>query len=200
MKIAALILAAGRASRMGGDNKLLADLDGAPLIARTVAHVVASQAQPVILVAGHRAADIRAAIAGLSAEVVDNPDYASGMASSLRVGLSRVPLDSDGAIAMLGDMPLIQPATIDRLIAESVVFPDAAAIVPTVSGEWAHPVLLRRRLFHAAMALGGDMGARRILQARSDVHMLAFDDPRLLLDADDPEALRRVREEWARRS
>ena len=199
MKIAALILAAGRSTRMGAENKLLADLGGAPLIARTVANVLASQARPILLVVGHRSADIRAAVADQPLEIIDNADYATGMASSLRVGLGRVPSDADGAIVMLGDMPLIGASTIDRLVAEAADHPDAAAIVPTVGGEWAHPVLLRRALFPAVAALSGDVGARKILAQRSDTRLLAFNDARLLLDADDPQALELVLKEWARR-
>lgn len=199
MKIAALILAAGRSSRMGGENKLLADLGGAPLIARTVANAIQSQARPIILVTGHMADEVRAAASDDSINVVHNSDFADGMASSLRAGLAAAPADADGALIMLGDMPLIGAAVLDRLISEVVAQPDASAIVPTVSGEWAHPVLLRRALFGEVMALTGDAGARRILRERGDVARLAFDDSALLMDADEPEALARLRRVWRSR-
>lgn len=199
MTIAALILAAGRSSRMGARNKLLADLGGKPLIARTVANVVASRARPIVLVTGHMAEAVREAAGDSSIAIAHNRDFTDGMASSLRAGLAAAPADAEGALVMLGDMPLIGADILDRLIAEAAARPSASAIVPTVDGEWAHPVLLRRILFDEAMALTGDAGARRILRERGDVATLAIDEPALLMDADDAEALARLREEWSRR-
>jgi molybdenum cofactor cytidylyltransferase len=190
---AAIILAAGTSRRMGAENKLLADLGGAPLIARTIANVATSQARPLIVVTGHMGAQVRAAIGATPVRVVHNPQFGSGMASSLRAGLTAVPPDAEGALVMLGDMPLIPPHVIDRLIAAAAAQPEKAAIIPTVAGEWAHPVLLRRLLFAEMSALGGDAGARRLLMRRTDVATLAVDESRCLMDADDPAALAAIR-------
>ncbi|OJY34368.1 MAG: hypothetical protein BGP06_02660 [Rhizobiales bacterium 65-9] len=202
MKIAALVLAAGRSSRMGGAHKLLADLGGAPLIARVVGHVAASRAAPIVVVTGHQRDEVIAAASrsGAGFDEVYNPDFADGMASSLRAGLLALPEDCDGALVALGDMPLIGAEVFDRLIAEAEARPAASAIVPTVEGSWAHPVLLRQSLFAEIMALSGDTGARPLLARRDDVATLAFDDAALLLDADDPVALARLEEEWALRN
>ena len=199
MTFAGVVLAAGRSSRMGASNKLLADLDGAPLITRTVGNLARSHATPIIIVTGHEAVAVKEATRLPTATFINNSDYASGMASSLRAGLQAVPADCDGAVILLGDMPLIESDIIDRLIAEAERDPAASAVVPTVMGEWAHPVLMRRALFESAMALTGDVGARRILAARADVIRMPIDDPRLLMDADDPAALAAIRERFAAR-
>ncbi len=190
---AAIILAAGRSRRMGAENKLLADLGGAPLVARTLANAAASQARPLIVVTGHMADEVGAAIGAAAATIVHNRGFADGMASSLQAGLAAVPPEADGALILLGDMPLISPTMIDRLIGEAQARPDAPAAVLTVGGEWAHPVLLRRRLFADVAALGGDAGARRLLSQRADILTVAVDDPRCLMDADDPAALAAIR-------
>ncbi|WP_342361605.1 nucleotidyltransferase family protein [Terrarubrum flagellatum] len=190
--IAAIVLAAGRSSRMGA-NKLLVDLGGRPLVTHTVANALASSASPVVVVTGHMRDDVETALSGPHIVFAANRDYASGMASSLAVGLAAAPAAAEGALILLGDMPLIAPEIMNRLIAASAARPDASAIVPTVDGEWAHPVLLRRVLFPAVMALTGDAGARRVLNSRSDVALIPIDDPRCLMDADDPAALATIR-------
>jgi molybdenum cofactor cytidylyltransferase len=188
-----VILAAGRSTRMGGANKLLADLFGAPLIARTAANALASSARPVLLVTGHMAGEVESAAGANGLMVVHNSDFATGMASSLRVGLAALPADVEGAVILLGDMPLIASAAIDALTANAAAHPDSCAVVPAVDGAWAHPVVLRRRLFVEVSQLSGDAGARRLLMERTDVRIVEAGDPRLLLDADDPEGLAAIR-------
>ncbi|HEY0836513.1 MAG TPA: molybdopterin-binding/glycosyltransferase family 2 protein, partial [Azospirillum sp.] len=116
-RIAALVLAAGRSTRMGGPNKLLADLDGRALVARTVDAALASRARPVIVVTGHQRDEVTAALAGRPVQFVHNPDFAEGLSTSLRAGLAAVPADADGALVCLGDMPEVSGVVIDRLIA-----------------------------------------------------------------------------------
>ncbi len=108
--VAALILAAGRSSRMRGPNKLLARFDGEPLIRRMAKRALASKADPVIVVTGHRADDIAAALDGLDVEIAHNPDFADGLATSLKTGLHAVPDGAAGALVLLADMPEITTA------------------------------------------------------------------------------------------
>jgi molybdenum cofactor cytidylyltransferase len=115
-RVAAIILAAGRSRRMGKVNKLLAELDGKPMVVRVAEAVLASRAKPVIAVVGHQADKVRAALSGLDVTVVENPDYAAGLSTSLRRGLAAAPGEIDGVLVCLGDMPNVTPADIDRLI------------------------------------------------------------------------------------
>jgi len=112
-RIAALVMAAGRSSRMGTANKLLAEVDGQPMVRRAVEAALASAAGPVFVVLGHDAHRVRAALRGCKVHFIDNPDYAEGMSTSLRRGLASLPDGVDGAVILLGDMPRIEPAAID---------------------------------------------------------------------------------------
>src|ERR1700726_1586508 len=105
--VAAIILAAGRSTRMGGPNKLLAELSGKKLVRIATEQVLASRARGVIVVTGHQADEVRKALHGLKVTFVHNPDFAEGLASSVKTGIAAVPDDADGAVICLGDMPLI---------------------------------------------------------------------------------------------
>jgi len=114
--VAAIILAAGRSTRMGGPNKLLAELGGKALVRIVTEQALASKAQSVIVVTGHQAEQVEKALQGLKVKFVRNPDFASGLASSVKTGIAAVPAKADGAVICLGDMPLISAHLIDRLI------------------------------------------------------------------------------------
>ena len=90
-RIAAIILAAGRSTRMGGPNKLLAEIGGRPLVRIAVEEALASSAQPVIVVTGHQREKVEAALEGLKVQRVHNPDFAEGLSTSLKAGLAAVP-------------------------------------------------------------------------------------------------------------
>ena len=104
--IGAIVLAAGRSTRMGGANKLLADLDGRPVIAHTVDAVLAAGLPPVV-VTGHMADAVRAALAGRAVRFVAAADYADGLSRSLAAGLAAAPAEWRAALIVLGDMPRI---------------------------------------------------------------------------------------------
>jgi molybdenum cofactor cytidylyltransferase len=164
--VAIVILAAGRASRMGegGKHKLLAEFDGVSLVRRTALTAFGSDAASVVVVTGHRRREIEAALAGIDLTLVDNPDYAEGMASSLVAGVSsRHAHSADGILVMLADMPGISTAHLDALI---VAFRNAGgqAVVRAVSrGKPGNPVILPRSLHPAILRLEGDVGARGII-------------------------------------
>ena len=102
---------------MGAANKLLADVGGTPMVRRVTQAALASTARPVLVVTGHQAAEVSAALAGLDVTLVANPDYATGLASSLKAGIRALPAGCDGALILLGDMPRIAPGHLDTLIA-----------------------------------------------------------------------------------
>ena len=112
--IAALVLAAGRSSRMGGPNKLLAEISGRPLVRIVAEAALASRARPVLVVTGHQRERVEAALAGLPVEFVHNPAFAGGLGTSLRAGIAALPAQADGAIVCLGDMPQVDATMIDR--------------------------------------------------------------------------------------
>ena len=132
--IAALVLAAGRSSRMGGPNKLLAEIGGRPLVRIAVEEALASQARPVIVVTGHQRERVEAALAGLPVDFVHNPDFADGLGTSLKTGIAALPAQADGVIVCLGDMPQVDAAMIDRLIGAIDPAKGALIAMPTIDG------------------------------------------------------------------
>ncbi|HEX8666483.1 MAG TPA: molybdopterin-binding/glycosyltransferase family 2 protein, partial [Beijerinckiaceae bacterium] len=129
--VAAVVLAAGRSRRMGGPNKLLATIGGVPLVRRAVEAAKGSRASPVIVVTGHQAEAVGAALAGLDATVVHNPDYAEGLSTSLTVGIAALPPAAEAAVVCLADMPGVTAAVIDRLIAAYRPEEGTRIVVPT---------------------------------------------------------------------
>jgi molybdenum cofactor cytidylyltransferase len=181
-KVAALVLAAGRSSRFreaGGaeETKLVATLGGKPIVLRVVEAALASRARPVIVVVGHARGAVEAALEGLPATIVFNPDYATGLASSLRAGLTATPADAGGALVLLGDMPNVEARLVDALIGALEAWPNAQAIVPAEGGRRGNPVLLGRRLFDRARRLEGDEGARRLLASLKEGDVVEIDPP-----------------------
>lgn len=192
-RIAAIVLAAGRSTRMGS-NKLLADWDSKPLVRHVAEAALASSARPVILVTGHQAAEITAVLAGLDLVGVHNSDYAAGMSTSLRAGIAAVPTICAGALVLLGDMPLIGSSVLDGLTAAFLGAEGARAAVPVSAAGWGNPVLISRELFPELASLTGDRGARALLEAHRDqvVEWTAPNDA-LHLDIDTPSALAALR-------
>ncbi|CAN5132171.1 molybdopterin-binding/glycosyltransferase family 2 protein [soil metagenome] len=191
-RIAAIILAAGRSSRMGS-NKLLADLDGKPLVRHVAEAALTSQASPVIVVTGHEAEKVRNALTGLDVTFAHNPSHAEGQSTSLIVGIGAVPPSSDGAIICLGDMPLIRSADLDRLIAAFSPADNRSIIVPVHDGMRGNPVLWGKEYFAEMSGVTGDRGARGLLENHADSITEVAASDAILADTDTPEALEKLR-------
>jgi molybdenum cofactor cytidylyltransferase len=193
-KIAAIVLAAGRSTRMGGANKLLAGIGGKPMVRRVVEAALASRARPILVVTGHQADGVQAALAGLDVTFVDNPDYAAGLSSSLKAGIGAVPGDCDGALVVLGDMPQLAGAHLDRLIAAFAAEPVATIVLPTHAGRPGNPVLWPSDCFAEMRHLDGDAGAKRLLAVHADrVREVDLGTDAIFADVDTPAALAELR-------
>jgi molybdenum cofactor cytidylyltransferase len=198
-RIAAIILAAGRSTRMGGPNKLLADIGGRSLVRIAAEEALASRARPVIVVTGHQHDRVEGALQGLQVERVHNPNFAEGLSTSLKVGLAAVPAGVDGAIICLGDMPQVRASLIDRLAAAFDPERGALVVVPTIDGKRGNPVVWSRRFFHELATLEGDVGARHLIGRYPEaVVEVPVADRAALIDVDTPEALNRVKAEIER--
>ncbi len=193
-RIAGLVLAAGRSTRMGGPNKLLEEINGKPLVRIVAEQALASRASPVIVVTGHQRERVERVLAGLPVTVVHNPDFADGLSTSLKAGIKAVPPDADGAIVTLGDMPQVSAKLIDRLIAAFDPERGALVVIPTIDGKRGNPVLWARRFFSDLLAVEGDIGARHLIAGYAEaVAEVAIEDAAALTDIDTPEALIAVR-------
>jgi molybdenum cofactor cytidylyltransferase len=195
-RVAAIVLAAGRSTRMGGPNKLLAEIRGTPIVRIAVEQALASRASPVIVVTGHQRAEVEGALEGLSVSLAHNPDFAEGLSTSLKAGLAALPDNVDGAIVVLADMPQVDAALIDKLIGAFDPERGSLAVVPTIEGKRGNPVVWSRRFFPALMALEGDVGARHLIGENVDaVTEVPVDGQGALVDVDTPDALIAVRAE-----
>ncbi|TPI50022.1 4-diphosphocytidyl-2C-methyl-D-erythritol kinase [Mesorhizobium sp. B2-9-1] len=165
LKVDIVLLAAGRSSRMGGPNKLLALFDGEPLVRRTASRALGSKAAATIVVTGHQRERVRSALSGLGVTVVDNPDFADGLASSLKAGIAKLAPDAAGAMIVLGDMPGVSSKDLDSLIDAFRSSGGRSVVRASHQGKRGNPVLLPRSLFAAVAQLEGDTGARHLVEA-----------------------------------
>ena len=149
---------------------------------------LASRARPVFVVTGHARDEVMAALGGLPVTEIPNPLYASGLASSLKAGIAAVPATAQGALVLLGDMPLVGAALLDRLIDLFETRPQVEAVVPVHAGQRGNPVLVGRALFPAIAELAGDQGARKIIEAAC-VAELAVEGDAVSVDIDTPAVL-----------
>ncbi len=187
--IAGLLLAAGGARRFGSQ-KLVATVDGVPLVRRahdTLAEVVDS----VLVVVGAEAAAVTQALESTNATIVVNPDWANGLSTSIRRGISAVPLDAQAVIIALGDEPEVDARIAVELIAmwKNTGRPIVAA---RYQGVQSHPVLFDRSVFPELSTLEGDVGAKSVIYRSGE--RVAFVDVASArpLDVDVPEDLRRL--------
>ncbi len=198
-RIGAVVLAAGRSTRMGGPNKLLAEVGGRPLVRIAAEEALASRARPVVVVTGHQRAEVEATLAGLPVTFVHNPDYAEGLSTSLKAGIAALPAEADGAIVLLGDMPQVDAALIDRLIAAFDPEKGAFVVVPTIAGKRGNPVVWSRRFFPDLSGLGGDVGARHLIATYPEaVIEVPVTGRAAFVDVDTPDALSAVKAEFER--
>ena len=194
--IAALVLAAGRSSRMGGPNKLLAEIGGRPLVRIAVEEALASQARPVIVVTGHQRERVEAALAGLPVDFVHNPYFADGLGTSLKTGIAALPAQSDGVIVCLGDMPQVDAAMINRLIGAIDPAKGSLIAMPTIEGQRGNPVVWSRRFFPDLMAVEGDVGARYLIGRYTEaVAEVPLSGKAALTDVDTPEVFEALKAE-----
>ena len=192
-QIAAVVLAAGKSTRMG-TNKLLKPIKGKPMIRQTVETVLQSRASPVIIVTGHDASRIREALEGLDVSFVHNPHYDEGLSTSLSVGVAGLSPKIDGVLMMLGDMPLVPVTTLNKLIAAFDPQEGRSICLPVYQGERGNPVLWGRQHFPELQGLKGDRGAKVLLVVNSDhVVEVPVGNEGVLTDFDTPDSLAKLK-------
>jgi molybdenum cofactor cytidylyltransferase len=192
-QIAAVVLAAGKSTRMGS-NKLLKTIKGRPMIRQTVETVLQSRASPVVVVTGHDAERVRDALKDLAVSFVHNAKYAEGLSTSLAAGVASLPPKADGALMVLGDMPLVPAATLNRLINAFDPTERRSICVPIFQGERGNPILWGRQHFGELESLKGDRGAKVLLVVNSDqVVEVPAGNEGVLTDFDTPDSLAKLK-------
>lgn len=188
--VAAIVLAAGRSTRMGGPNKLLENLHGKPLVRHAVEAAVGAGLDEVVVVTGHQGALVEQALSGLPVRFARNEAFAQGLSTSLRTGVSALSAHVGGAVVMLGDMPGVAAELIGRLAEAFDPESGAHVVVPTRNGRRGNPVLWGRRFFPDLARVDGDVGGRHLLERHGEsVREVEAEDDGPMIDVDTPEVL-----------
>ena len=199
--VTGLLLAAGRSSRMGGVNKLLLPVNRRPMVAASLAQLLASRLDRIVVVTGHDDLAIRAALQPQLAEaapgrvrLVHNDAFEDGLSRSLASGLGVVGARTAAVMVCLADMPLVDAAVIDALLDAFADGTGQPICLPLHRGRRGNPVLWPRDCFARMRALRGDRGAKSLLagEARRIIEV-PVPHAGVLLDADTPEALAAMR-------
>ena len=182
--IAAVVLAAGASHRFGAENKLLAMVDGKPMLTHVLDCVASLSLTRKIVVVRRGDGDVASLIDTRLFDIVENSNAADGMGSSVSAGISECG-DVDGAMLTLGDMPFVQHATYLELLATFREHPDKTVVAPSYKGRRGHPVLFRRQHFAALKALDDDTGAKYIIAANASTFLaVPTEDAGILQDVD----------------
>jgi len=189
-RVAGVLLAAGTSSRFGEANKLLATHDGDPLVRHAAWTLLDARVDPVVVVVGHEADRVVDALAGLDVTFVRNPDYRHGQSTSVRAGIGAVRDRGDAhdapdaAVVALGDMPFVDPETVETLVA-AYAAGVGDALAAAHDGTRGNPVLFDRRFFGELTDVSGDVGGRAILLESDDSARVAVGDSGVRRDVDE---------------
>ncbi|XDZ66302.1 NTP transferase domain-containing protein [Alphaproteobacteria bacterium LSUCC0684] len=195
-RIAGVLLAAGASRRMGDQNKLLTDFHGEPMIRRIARAMKESRLDDTLVILGHDAEAVAAALEGLDLRLVVNPDYKSGQSQSLRCGVENIDRTITDMMVLLGDMPYITANVIDALLAHHALAENRSSRItlPMVNGQRGNPVIWGRSFFDELQEQKGDIGARGLFESHpAALNPLSLDDALILEDADTPQALKALR-------
>jgi molybdenum cofactor cytidylyltransferase len=198
IRIDAVVLAAGRSTRMGSSNKLLQSIDDTSLLKKVLNVAANSNIRNTLVVTGHDsqevAEEIRGAVIQSEFETVHNPDYRQGIGASIGVGIRHLSDSSDGVLILLADMPDIKSTTINQLIDSFYETGQSRICVPMYREQRGNPVLWPAQIFSDLSAIKGDRGGRSLFkQYESFILNCEVLDDSIHRDIDTPEQLARRR-------
>ncbi|EMA43180.1 nucleotidyltransferase family protein [Halococcus saccharolyticus] len=183
-RVGCIVLAAGTSSRFGDENKLLAETEGEALVRRAAATALASPVDEVVVVVGHEASAVREALSGLNVGVVTNDDYEAGQSTSVHAGVVAArERNWDAAVFALGDMPHVDPASIERLL-KAYAADHATILAAAYDRKRGNPTLFDAAHFDALAAIEGDTGGRELIVGSDDAALVETDDPGVVRDVD----------------
>jgi molybdenum cofactor cytidylyltransferase len=193
MKTTAIVLAAGKSSRMG-TNKLLLEVGGK----RVLDHILSKLSPlPTIVVLGNRPDDIRELAEAQGATTVYNPDYEKGMTSSFQTGLSALSEDIEAVFMVLSDTFGFKPELLSEMVTMMEENVDALIISPVYQSKRGHPVLFRRTVLDEVLTIGEDETMKDVINRHESSHFYVESNIWATIDLDTPEDLERIRKLWA---
>lgn len=164
--ISAILLAAGKSTRMGKPKQLM-PFGESTILEQTVDNFLGSEVGEVIVVIGHKAEEVREILAAKPVKLVVNPDYEQGMSTSIIIGLKAVDNQAEAIMLALGDQPLIDSRTINQVIDEFDKQGKGVA-VPTYQGKRGHPVIFDMKYKGELLKISGDIGGKEIIRKHLD--------------------------------
>ncbi len=177
---------------MGG-TKVVRPVAGKPMVERVVDAALESRLADTAVVIGHEADGVRAILEGRPVRLLDNPSFAEGLSTSVRVALLALGPDYDAALFLLADQPFVTAGLIDSLL-EAFAATGKPIVRPDLDGRPGNPVLFSARLFPELMRETGDRGGRDVVWRHAgEVSLVPVDDPAACLDIDSLEEYERVR-------
>jgi len=179
--ISTILLAAGQSKRMSGENKLIKNVKGIPLIKCALNNILKSSVDETVIVLGYQSEIIKKLIdKNEKIKFVFNPNFATGMASSIKKGIENLSHKTEAFFISLGDMPSINYNTYDRLIEFKK---NEKIIVPIFKGQKGNPVLFSKLMKEKVMLVQGDIGAKKILeQNKNKILKVKIDDINITKD------------------
>jgi molybdenum cofactor cytidylyltransferase len=191
MNASAVVLAAGKSSRMGS-NKLLLPFDGRTVLETTLD---ALKGVSTVVVTGHNPHELEALLSKHHVKVVYNPRYEEGMATSFQAGLMAV--DADAAFLVLGDQVGLTRGLLSAMVQVIADDEDAQIVSPRYGERRGHPVLFRRSLFGEILSLGPGESLRDVVARHEDGHRYVEGDVWTVIDMDTPEEYEAARKLWS---
>jgi molybdenum cofactor cytidylyltransferase len=189
--ISSILLAAGQSLRMKGENKLIKEIDGAPIIKYAVKNILSSTVNEIIIVLGYEENLIKK-IVGINKKIkfVYNKNFKEGIASSIKIGLDNISIKSEAFFISLGDMPNVNQNIYNKLIKSKLKYNKKLntkhrkeIIIPTFEGKNGNPVLFSKYIKHKMMLINNDLDAHKIIQLNKDkILNVPFDNDGILLD------------------
>lgn len=194
MDITGIVLAAGQSKRQGGTRPLLVH-ETAAIIERVLENFRAAKLQSLILVLGHEARKVLQKLSVGGMKVIINPTPSLGISASLQRGMAHLPPHCEALMVVLGDMPLIETKTVDRII-DAFSKSKKGIAVPVCDGQPGYPVILDLDKYRdALLALRGDVGVREILASNpDDILEVKIQSDEVLIDIDTHEDLENLRD------
>ena len=189
-KIMGVILAAGNSTRMGKDNKLLRNVGDASLVRNTAVEMLNSDVDSCSIVLGYQSDKVAEVIKDLNINLILNPFWQEGQASSLKAALNTLDDTYSDLLIMLGDLPGVKSRHINRVIEEHLLTNNRRSkiTIPSFNGKKGNPVIWGRSFFPDLSNLEGDVGGRALFNHHpAAINLLDMDDPAVVTDTDTPE-------------
>lgn len=198
--VTAIVLAAGLSSRMGAANKLLLPLGAKLLLQHTLDQLLASNLAEIIVVLGHEKTLVRPAIEDRAITIIDNPNYQQGMTTSIQAGIKALPEQVKGIMVCLSDLPLIQAAEYNHLLAafqQHYSFDQGCIVMPTYQSVPGNPVLFSHHFFSKILAHKELTGCKGIIKAHPGlVKKIPMEHDHIHRDVDTPDAYQKMLQVW----